>query len=95
MEVLKRLHAVLALPPHLWEKRSDEAGVSIALHTPPNSPHVMVRSEVTIRMAPERVFAFYMVNARLALAGLAPQVSLVAQTSGILLSKHPCAFTAG
>ena len=62
VEVLKRLHTVLALPAHLWEKRSDEAGVSIALHTPPNSPHVMVRSEVMIRMAPERTFCFYMVS---------------------------------
>jgi hypothetical protein len=63
VEVLKRLHTVLALPAHLWEKRSDEAGVSIALHTPANSPHVMVHSEVTIRIPPERVFSFYMVCA--------------------------------
>ena len=56
VEVLKRLHTVLALPAHLWEKRSDEA----------DSPHVMVRSEVMIRIriiyGAGAHFCFYMVS---------------------------------
>ena len=62
-EALKRLHAVMALPAHQWEKRAADGCVSISLIMPPGSPHVLVRTEATINMAPERVFAFYMVRA--------------------------------
>ena len=57
------MHAVVELPAHQWEQRESDGSVSIALITPQGSPHVMVRTEVTIDMPPERVFAFYMVRA--------------------------------
>ena len=52
----------MQLPEHQWEKRAADGCVSISLIMPPGSPHVMVRTEVTINMPPERVFSFYMVR---------------------------------
>jgi hypothetical protein len=55
---------MVMLPAHAWKQRSVVDGATIALHTPPGSPHVMMRSEVHINMAPERCFAFYLVRSQ-------------------------------